>query len=112
VSTGLLGGFSTMIGNAAGPVLSVYLLSMKLPKNYFIGTGAWFFLIINLIKVPLHVFVWHTITVQSFSLNILMLPAIIVGAYLGIRLVKIIPDGPYRIFVIIITTLTALKLFM
>ena len=59
---GTSGGFSTMIGNAAGPIMSLYLLSMRLPKNIYIGTGAWFFFIINLSKVPLHIFVWKTIT--------------------------------------------------
>ena len=61
-SLGLLGGFSTMIGNAAGPVMALYLLSMRLPKNSYIGTGAWFFFIVNLSKVPLHIWSWKTIT--------------------------------------------------
>jgi uncharacterized membrane protein YfcA len=47
---GMLGGFATMIGNVAGPVFAIYLLSMRLPKNSFIGTSAWFFLILNFSK--------------------------------------------------------------
>jgi uncharacterized membrane protein YfcA len=108
---GLLSGFSTMIGNAAGPVMAIYLLSMNLPKNSFIGTGAWFFLIINLFKIPFHITVWETITWQSFSLNVAMLPAIMVGAFLGIRMVKIIPEKPYRIFIIVTTAIAAIRLF-
>ena len=108
---GLLGGFSTMIGNAAGPVMSIYLLSMMLPKNSFIGTGAWFFLIINLFKIPFHISVWETINMHTFTLDLAMLPAIMIGAYLGIKLVKIIPEKPYRIFIIVTTGLAAIKLF-
>ena len=108
---GLLAGFSTMIGNAAGPVMAIYLLSMNLPKNSFIGTGAWFFLIINLFKIPFHVMVWETITLRTFALDVTMLPAIMIGAYLGIILVKIIPEKPYRIFIIITTAIAALRLF-
>jgi len=108
---GLLGGFSTMIGNAAGPVMSIYFLSMMLPKNSFIGTGAWFFLIINLFKIPLHITVWKTIDINTFMLDVAMLPAIMIGAFLGFRLVKHIPEKPYRIFIIVTTALTALKLF-
>ena len=108
---GLLGGFSTMIGNAAGPVMSIYFLSMMLPKNSFIGTGAWFFLIINLFKIPFHVTVWKTINFHTFQLDLLMIPAIVLGAFLGIKLVKYIPEKPYRIFIIITTALAALKLF-
>lgn len=76
---GLLGGFTTMIGNAAGPVMSVYLLSMRKEKMEYIGINAWFFLVVNLLKVPLQAFVWDNITWPSFSLNLLMLPVIGIG---------------------------------
>ena len=100
-----------MIGNAAGPVMALYLLSMRLPKNQFIGTAAWFFFIINLIKVPFHVVVWNTITWPSFLFDILMIPAVAIGAYLGIWLVKLFPERVYRIFVIATTLLAAIFLF-
>lgn len=102
-SMGLLGGFATMIGNAAGPVLSLYLLSMRLPKNAFIGTGAWFFMIINLSKVPLHVFYWETINLQSVMINLSMAPLIFIGFFSGFRLIKLFPEKAYRIFVIVMT---------
>jgi len=110
-SLGLLGGFSTMIGNAAGPVMALYLLSMRLPKNSFIGTGAWFFFIVNLSKVPLHIWSWKTITLNSFLLDVLMIPAIAAGAFLGIWLVRLLPEKVYRIIVIVTTLLSALLLF-
>ena len=78
---GLLGGFTTMIGNAAGPVMSVYLLSMRKEKMEYIGINAWFFLVVNLLKVPFQIFVWDNITWGSFSLNLLMLPVIGIGAF-------------------------------
>lgn len=108
---GLLGGFSTMIGNAAGPVMALYLLSMRLPKNSYIGTGAWFFFIVNLSKVPLHVWSWKTITRASFLLDLMMIPAIAAGAFLGIWLVRLLPERYYRILVIATTLLSAFLLF-
>lgn len=108
---GLLGGFSTMIGNAAGPVMSIYFLSMMLPKNSFIGTAAWFFLIINLFKIPFHIMVWETIDMNTLALNVAMFPAIMLGAFMGFKLVKYIPEKPYRIFIIATTALAAIKLF-
>jgi len=108
---GLVGGFATMIGNAAGGIMAVYLLSMHLPKNRFIGTGAWFFLIINLFKIPFHVFNWGTIDVHTFTLDLAMFPAIMIGAFVGVRIVKYIPEKPYRIFIIVTTALAAIKLF-
>lgn len=108
---GMTGGFSTMIGNTAGPIMSLYLLAMQLPKNVLIGTGAWFFLVINLFKTPFHIFVWETITPRSFTINLMMWPVILLGGYLGIRLVRIIPEKPFRWLVIGMTALASLRLF-
>ena len=108
---GLMGGFATMIGNAAGPLMALYLLSMRLPKNSYIGTGAWFFFIVNVSKVPLHVWSWKTITLSSFLLDVMMIPAITAGAFLGIWLVRLLPENYYRILVIVTTLLSALLLF-
>ena len=110
-SLGSLGGFATMIGNAAGPVMALYLLSMRLPKNIYIGTGAWFFFIINLSKVPLHIWSWKTITADSFILDLFMIPAIATGAFFGIWVVKLLPEKAFRIIVIVTTLLSALLLF-
>ncbi|MCI4668838.1 MAG: sulfite exporter TauE/SafE family protein [Bacteroidia bacterium] len=104
---GLLGGFSTMVGNFAGPVLTVYLLSMRLPKNLFIGTGAWFFFIINLTKVPFHLFVWKTMSWESFQLDLFMIPLIVLGGISGIFIVKLFSDLAYRRLIIAITVFSA-----
>lgn len=107
---GISGGFSTMIGNAAGPIMNLYLLAMHLPKNVLIGTGAWFFLVINLFKIPFHVFIWKTITLESFSLNLMMLPIILAGGFLGIKVVKLLPEKPFRWMIIILTVLASVRL--
>ncbi|UZR95658.1 sulfite exporter TauE/SafE family protein [Chondrinema litorale] len=107
---GLAGGFATMVGNAAGPLMAIYLLAMNMPKNEFIGTRAWFFLIINLFKVPLHVIFWKTITPDTFILDLVLIPAVVIGAFLGVYVVKKIPEKAYRLFVIIVTTISALAL--
>lgn len=104
---GMLGGITTMIGNLAGSVMALYLLSMRLPKNEYIGTAAWFFLVINVYKVPFHVWSWETISLNSFYLNLLCLPFIALGAYAGIKTVKRIKDTHYRWFVIGMTGIAA-----
>jgi len=109
---GSAGGFATMVGNAAGPLMSIYFLSMNLLKNNFIGTVAWFFLLVNVFKVPFHIFQWKTITAESVYLNLSMIPVILLGALAGIKIVKLIPEKPYRIFVLASITLAALKLFL
>jgi uncharacterized protein len=83
---------------------------MRIPKNRFIGTAAWFFLLVNLFKVPLHIFVWRTITLQTLMIDLLLVPVILLGVYLGIRLVRLIPETPYRILVIVSSAVSALAL--
>ncbi|MDC7226328.1 MAG: sulfite exporter TauE/SafE family protein [Spirochaetales bacterium] len=107
---GLIGGFAAMIGNVAGPIVGVYFLSMSLNKNEFIATRAWFFWIINIIKLPLQIFIWREISVESLELNLIMLPAIFIGAAAGVIIVKRIADRPYRIFLITITAVSAVLL--
>lgn len=105
---GLLGGFTTMIGNAAGPVMSVYLLSMRKEKMEYIGINAWFFLVVNLLKVPLQAFVWDNITWDSLILNLSMLPVIGIGALIGIRIVKLLPERVFRRFIQIVTIISVI----
>jgi uncharacterized membrane protein YfcA len=107
VTSGILGGFTSMVGNLAGTVMAVYLLSMRLPKNAFIGTTAWFFMATNWFKVPFHVFSWHTINMNTVLLDLSTLPLIILGAYLGIIIVKKLSERTYRWFIIVMTLVAA-----
>lgn len=109
---GLLGGFTTMIGNAAGPVMAVYLLSMRKDKMSYVGINAWFFLVVNLLKVPLQAFVWHNISWASISLDALMLPVIGIGAFLGIRIVKWFPEKAFHRFVQAVTVLAVILMLV
>lgn len=109
---GLLGGFTTMIGNAAGPVMSVYLLSMRKEKMEYIGINAWFFLVVNLLKVPLQAFVWDNITWDSLQLNLVMLPVIGIGSLIGICVVKLLPEKIFRRFIQIVTILSVILMII
>lgn len=100
---GILGGFTTMIGNAAGPVMSVYLLSAGLPKRSFVGTSAWFFLLVNYMKIPLQVLAWDNIGAQALKAGACGIPFIFIGAILGVRLVNIVPEKFFRALVVLST---------
>jgi uncharacterized membrane protein YfcA len=82
---GVLAGFTTLVANAAGPLMAIYLLSMRLPKMEFVGTGAVFFLLLNLFKVPFMVHL-GLINSASFSINLWLAPAVVIGALLGRKL--------------------------
>lgn len=106
--TGVAGGFTSMIGNLATSVVAIYFLTMRLPKNAFIGTAAWFFLVINWFKIPFHIISWKTITWNTFLLDLVVLPFIALGAFLGIVIVKRIRDRAYRWFIIAMTIVAAI----
>jgi len=112
IIVGFLGGFITMIGNAAGPIMAIYFLSMGFNKNKFIGTAAWFFLFVNLFKVPFHVFIWDTIDLDILLFDLILFPLILIGALIGVWIVKKIPDRPYKIFVIVSVVLSTFNLFI
>jgi uncharacterized membrane protein YfcA len=110
--TGVAGGFTSMIGNLAGSVMAIYFLSMRLPKNAFIGTTAWFFMVINWWKIPFHVWAWHTITWNTFLLDFTTLPFIALGAWLGVVIVKNLNERTYRWFIIGMTLVAAVFMLM
>lgn len=107
---GVLGGFVTMVANAAGAVMAIYLLSMKKGKMEFIGTNAWFFMLVNLIKLPLQIFFWHNITWDIIKLDLCMLPCIFAGAALGLLLVKKFSDKSFKMYIQVVTAISALMM--
>lgn len=110
--TGLVAGFTTMLGNLAGAFSNIYFLAMRLPKNDFIGTAAWVFLVINLFKLPFQVFYWKNITASSLQTDLVLLPALAIGFWMGLKIVHRIKDDNYRKVVIVLTLIGALFIFM
>lgn len=109
VAMGFAAGVTTMMANAAGPVMLLYLIAMKLPKAEFIGTRAWFFFVVNWLKVPFGVNL-GIISAESVKFNLMMLPAIIIGSLVGAFLLKKIPQKGFRVFVQAVAVIAALKL--
>ena len=92
-SMGFLSGVMTMLANAAGPAMMLYLLTMNISKEEFVGTGAWIYLVINSFKVPFSIQL-GLITLDSFFINLMLLPLIFLGSFLGVRLMRKI-SGPF-----------------
>ncbi len=78
-SYGTLGGFTTMVANAGGPVMSMYFLAARFPKHAFLGTAAWFFVTMNLLKVPVSVGL-GLITTHTLVMDAVLVPGVVVGA--------------------------------
>ncbi|MCF4123091.1 sulfite exporter TauE/SafE family protein [Antribacter sp. KLBMP9083] len=84
---GAVAGFATMTANAAGPVMALYLIMAGLPMLRILGTGAWFFLVVNLLKVPLSTSL-DLISRSSLLLDACLIPAMLLGAFAGARIVR------------------------
>lgn len=106
---GVLAGFTTMVGNAAGAIMTIYLLSKGLKKMEFIGTVAWFFLAVNLIKVPFNV-VLELITLETLLFNLWMVPAVLAGAFLGIKILPLIPQKMFQVLILALAVLGGIHL--
>lgn len=110
-TVGVAAGFTTMLGNLAGPLSNLYFLATKLPKNEFIGTAAWLFFIINIFKMPFHIFVWHTIDIHSLKQSLMLVPFVLVGFMVGLRIVSLISNQWYRNFIIVVTAISAILIY-
>ena len=111
-STGTAAGITTMLGNLAGAFANLYFLAMQTAKNEFIGTAAWLFLIINLFKLPFQILVWKNIDSTSLRIDLILLPALALGFWLGVKIVRRIKDDHYRKVVIVLTLIGAMVIFL
>lgn len=107
--TGILAGFTTMVANAAGPVMILYLLAVGLPKLAFVGTGAWFFMMVNAFKVPFSVQL-GLITPQSLLMDAVLVIPMVPGALLGPVLLRHLNQRAFEWMVLVLTVLAALRL--
>ena len=108
---GITVGFITLIANAAGPLMALYLVAMRLPKMQYVGTAAVFFMMLNLFKVPFMVDL-GLITTQSFGFNLALAPAVLLGALLGRWLVRHINQGLFEQMVLALSGLGGLLLLL
>jgi len=111
VMLGFIAGVTTMMANAAGPVMIVYLLAMRLPKVAFVGTGAWFFFVVNWLKVPFSANL-SLMTTETVKLDLMMLPFIALGSLVGIFLLKRIPQKTFDVVVQLLAAAASVKLLM
>jgi uncharacterized membrane protein YfcA len=106
---GLLAGFTTMVANAGGPAMSLYLLSSGFSMLGFLGTGAWFFFIVNLFKLPFSVAL-GLIDTQSLLRDAFLAVAVLAGAFIGRACVHRIDQKLFERLVLLFTVLASINL--
>ncbi|MFE6996922.1 sulfite exporter TauE/SafE family protein [Microbacterium sp. NPDC057659] len=109
LSYGGLAGFTTMVANSGGPVMSMYFLATRTPVQVFLGTSAWFFAIVNVMKVPFLAGL-GLFTPQVLLMDLVLAPLVVVGALAGIALAKRMPQQLFDRIVIVLTVLGAVYL--
>jgi uncharacterized membrane protein YfcA len=107
---GISTGFATTVANAAGPIMGLYLLTKRLPKEQFVATGAWFFFIVNVSKLPIYA-AHHLFSRASLTFDLLMIPPVVCGAFSGLWLVHRIPQRFFELLVIVLSAVSSLILF-
>jgi uncharacterized membrane protein YfcA len=108
---GVLAGFITLVANAAGPLMAIYLVAMRLPKMEYVGTAAVFFMLLNLFKVPFMVDL-GLITVQSFGFNLMLAPAVLLGAVAGRWLLMRVNQSLFEQLVLALSAIGGILLFL
>jgi len=109
-SMGFAAGFTTMIGNLAGAFSNIFFLASRIPKIEFIGTAAWLFFFINLLKLPFHIWSWKTIDLDTLYINLTLVPGIIVGFYIGLKIVDKFKEHQFRKFILVMTAIGAMAM--
>jgi len=107
---GVLGGFSSTMGNVAGPLVSIYFLNTNLDKDKFYGTRTWFFFVMNTIKFVLYALIWKNISTYTLVRSAIAVPGVILGVTLGKVLVSRFSQKTFEKFIIIFSLLSALNL--
>lgn len=108
---GALGGFTTMVANAGGPVMSMYFLASAFSVKRFLGTSAWFFAVVNLAKLPFSISL-GLITPRTLAVDLLLIPAVVGGAFVGRALAPRINQSLFERLVIVGTIAGALYLLL
>lgn len=100
-----------MVANAAGPVAALYFIASGLPKYAYIGTSAWFFFLVNLLKVPFMMDL-GIIHPKSLSLSASFMVYSVLGALIAPRIVKHINQKIFEILIWVFVVIGGLKLIM
>lgn len=111
LGTGVGAGFVTMVANAAGAVMTLYLLGQRVDKLRFLGTSAWFFLCINLAKLPFSTGL-GLIHGSMLSTTLLLSPLVVAGGVLGMRLVRQLQQRSFEVAVLVASAISAAALLI
>ncbi len=108
---GFWAGVATMVANAAGPIMAVYLLAIALPKENLVGTSAWFFLLVNVIKLPFSSAL-GLLSAPSLLLDLTLCPLVLLGNWMGKHLLRSLPQRAFERLLLASALAASLKMIL
>ena len=106
---GVGAGFTSTLAHAGGPPVMIYLLSWRQPRETFVATTVFFFTIINLSKLPFYIGL-NLFSTETLKMSLMLLPLVPLGVWLGMRILKLIPEKPFYYFATAALGLSGVKL--
>lgn len=110
--TGLLSGVTSMIGNMASLFVALYFAAAGARKEQFIATSAWFFFVLNVVKLPIHIWGWRTLSGEMLLRTLVLFPLVSLGIWVARCIVGILVERTYWRFVVAMVGLAVLRLFL
>ena len=84
--------FSSFCVHAGGTPTSLYLLPLRLKKEIYVGTRIIFFSCVNLIKLPLYIYL-SMMNFDTLFQSVSLFPLALIGIFIGYQLLKIIEEN-------------------
>lgn len=88
---GIGAGFTSFISHAGGPPAAIYLLSRGLSKTAYQATTVVVFWVINAAKAVPYAFL-GMFTVETLTVGLTLAPAALIGAWIGVKAHRAIPE--------------------
>jgi uncharacterized protein len=113
---GAIGGFTTFVANAAGPIINTYFSGVGLEKEEILGTSAWFYGAVNAAKVPAYIAIGYFasggifFSPDSLRFDAVVMPAVFAGVYGGRALLPKIPQKVFTIAILVLAAGASIKL--
>lgn len=104
-------GFATMVANASGPVMTLYLLASGFAVLELVGAAAWLYFVVNLIKVPFSIGL-GLLHPGSVLLDLALLPALALGAWIGAVTIRRVSQVQFERYVLVLVAVSALLLLV
>lgn len=111
IGAGIAAGFTTMAANAAGPVMALYLQLSRVQKMRFLGTSAWFYLIVNVSKTPLSAAL-GLFTPRVLQTALVLIPVVLIGTVIGVQVIKHVKQKAFDLLTLATSIVAATALIV